>query len=142
MSIQKQEVKKYNVLVKRIDRQQAVAETHGQQITLAIQGTDPNLGFTAPETVLAAFGACILSNVTKGAMEMNLQVEDASIEFNAVKRLEPLGYENLHFTLSLHSAEPSKKLQALYDRATTDGTATRALLEGLKPQGKLNVQSK
>jgi len=29
----------------------------------------------------------------------------------------------------------------LFKRATTDGTATNALLEGIKPQGKLNIQS-
>lgn len=142
MNTQTPEMKKFKVSVKRISPQQAVAETHGQKVTLAIQGKDPNLGFTAPETVLAAFGACILSNVTKGAMEMGLQVSDASIEFDAMKRLEPLGYEDLQYTLTLHSPEPLEKLQTLYDRATTDGTATRALLEGLKPQGKLNIHSK
>jgi uncharacterized OsmC-like protein len=139
MNTQTPEMKKFKASVKRISQEQAVAETHGQKITLAIQGKDPNLGFTAPETVLAAFGACILSNVTKGAMEMGLQVSDASIEFEAIKRLEPLGYEDLQYTLTLHSPEPPEKLQALYDRATTDGTATRALLEGLKPQGKLSI---
>jgi uncharacterized OsmC-like protein len=139
MNTQTPEMKKFKASVKRISQEQAVAETHGQKITLAIQGKDPNLGFTAPETVLAAFGACILSNVTKGAMEMGLQVNDASIEFEAMKRLEPLGYEDLQYTLTLHSPEPPEKLQALYDRATTDGTATRALLEGLKPQGKLSI---
>lgn len=139
MNSQTPEMKKFKVSVKRISQQQAVAETHGQKVTLAIQGKDPNLGFTAPETVLAAFGACILSNVTKGAMEMGLQVSDASIEFDAMKRLEPLGYEDLQYTLTLHSPEPLEKLQALYERATTDGTATRALLEGLKPQGKLSI---
>lgn len=142
MEAQKQEVKKFNVQVKRISPQQAVAETHGQKITLAIQGKDPNLGFTAPETVLAAFGACILSNVTKGAMEMGLKVEEASIEFNAVKRMQPLGYEDLQYTLTIQSPEPQEKLQALYERATTVGTATQALLEGLKPQGKLAIQLK
>ena len=139
MNTQTPEMKKFKVSVKRISQQQAVAETHGQKVTLAIQGKDPNLGFTAPETVLAAFGACILSNVTKGAMEMGLQVNDASIEFDAMKRLEPLGYEDLQYTLTLHSPEPPEKLQVLYERATTDGTATRALLEGLKPQGKLSI---
>lgn len=137
----KQEAKKFVVSVKRISMQQAVAETHGQKVTLAIQGKDPNLGFTAPETVLAAFGACILSNVTKGAMEMGVQVDDASIEFSAMKRWEPMGFDDLHYTLTLNSPEPAEKLQALYECATTDGTATKALLEGLKPQGKLAIQS-
>jgi len=140
METQKQAVKKYNVQVKRISNKQAVAETHGQKLTLAIQGQDPSLGFTAPETVLAAFGACILSNVTKGAAAMNLQVEGASIEFNALKRSNPLGFEDLTYTLNIQSTEPPEKLQALFERATTNGTATNALLEGLMPQGKLNIQ--
>jgi len=131
MKAQKQETKKFKVNVKRISPQQAVAETHGQKVTLAIQGKDP---------VLAAFGACILSNVTKGAAEMGLQVADASIEFSALKRLAPLGYEDLQYTLTLQSPEPPEKLQALYEYATTDGTATKALLEGLKPQGALKIQ--
>ena len=86
MNAQTPKKKQFKINVKRISPQQAVAETHGQKITLAIQGKDPNLGFTAPEAVLAAFGACILSNVTKGATEMGLKIEDASIEFSALKR--------------------------------------------------------
>ena len=142
MDTSKQEVKKFNVRVKRVSQQLASVEAHGQKMTLAIQGKDPNLGFTAPETVLAAFGACILSNVTKGAADMGLQIEEASIEFNALKRQEPLGFEGLQYTLIIQSAEPPKKLQALYDRATTDGTATNALLEGLKPHGQLTIYPK
>lgn len=140
MESQNQEVKKFNVNVKRISLQQAVAETHGQEITLAIQGKNPNLGFTAPETVLAAFGACILSNVTKGAAEMGLIVEDVSIEFSAFKRWEPAGFDDLQYTLNIKSAEPKEKLQALYEHAAIDGTATKALLEGLQPQSKLKIQ--
>jgi len=140
METPKQEVKRFNVKVKRISQQQAVAETHGQKLTLAIQGKDPSLGFTPPETVLAAFGACILSNVTKGAVEMGLNVNEVSIEFSALKRWEPAGYDDLQYTLNIVSEEPKEKLQVLYEQATTDGTATKALLEGLKPLSKLNIQ--
>jgi len=140
METPNQEVKKFNVKVKRISQQQAIAETHGQKLTLAIQGKDPNLGFTAPETVLAAFGACILSNVTKGAVEMGLNVNEVSIEFSALKRWEPAGYDDLQYTLNIVSVESKEKLQVLYEQATTDGTATKALLEGLKPLSKLNIQ--
>ena len=142
MDAAKQQIKKFAVQVKRISQQQAVAETHGDQITLAIQGKDPNLGFTAPEAVLAAFGTCILSNVTKGAAEMGLQIDEAGIEFSALKRLQPLGYEDLQYTLTIQSPEPREKLEALYERAVTDGTATNALLEGLRPQGQLTVHPK
>ncbi|RMF02003.1 MAG: hypothetical protein D6768_09315 [Chloroflexi bacterium] len=81
-----------------------------------------------------------MSNVTKGAAEMGLQVDDASVEFNATKRMNPLGFEDLAYTLNIRSAESPEKLQALFERATTDGTATNALLEGLIPEGNLNIQ--
>ena len=46
----------------------ATARTEARQaLDLAIKGGDPTLGFTAPATLLAAFGACILSGITRGA---------------------------------------------------------------------------
>jgi uncharacterized OsmC-like protein len=140
MNLENQASKKFIVNVKRTSKQLALAETHGQKLTLAIDGSDPSLGFTAPETVLAAFGACVLSNITKGAKQMNLQVEGANIEFSAYKRSNPLGFHDLKYVITILSPEPKEKLMELYGKATTDGTATNSLLEGLKPQGKLNVQ--
>ena len=132
--------KKFNVLVSRISPQQVVAEAHGQKITLSTKGDDPSLGFTAPETVFVAFGACMLTNLQKGAAEMGLTIQDASVEFDAAKRSNPLGFEDIHFTLHVKSHEPQERLQILFD-AITEGTATQALLEGIKPQGKLHIQS-
>jgi hypothetical protein len=71
---------------------------------------------------------------------MNLQVEGANIEFSAYKRSNPLGFHDLKYVITILSPEPKEKLMELYAKATTDGTATNSLLEGLKPQGKLNVQ--
>jgi uncharacterized OsmC-like protein len=133
--------KKFNILVSRINPQQVVAEAHGQKITLSTKGDDPSLGFTAPEAVLVAFGSCVLMNLAKGAAEMGLEIQDSSVEFDAVKRSNPLGFEDIHFTLHIKSPEPKEKLQALYKKATTNGTAANALLEGLKPQGNLYIQS-
>ncbi|MCL4396495.1 MAG: hypothetical protein M1482_17110 [Chloroflexi bacterium] len=73
---------------------------------------------------------------------MGLQIDDAGIEFSALKRMRPLGYEDLQYTLTIQSPESREELQALYERAVTDGTATNALLEGLKPQGKLTIRPK
>jgi hypothetical protein len=55
----------FDVQVKRISGGRAEVEAHGQKITLATRGDDPNLGITAPETVLAAFGTCVISNINK-----------------------------------------------------------------------------
>ena len=131
---------RFHVAVKRISGQKARAEAHGQTLELAIKGGDPTLGFTAPETLLAAFGACILSNVTRNAAEMGLRVEHAEVVFDGVKHADPLGIDPLRYRVILHSPESAEALQDLYRRATTDGTATNALLNGLDPAGELTIE--
>lgn len=131
---------RFHVEVRRISGQKARAEAHGQTLELAIKGGDPTLGFTAPETLLAAFGACILSNVTRTAAEMDLRVDHAEVVFDGVKHTDPLGIDPLAYRVVLHSAEKAEALQELYRRATTDGTATNALLTGLQPAGALTIE--
>ena len=89
----------------------------------------------------ATIGTCVISNINKMAGESGLKIEDVSIEFRAKKRLAPLGFNDLRYTITIQSPEPKEKLQALYRKATTNGTATNALLEGLKPTGELNIIS-
>lgn len=132
--------KVFHVEVKRIDGGQAIGEAHGEKITLSTNGKIPSLGMTAPEAVLASFGACIVSNVNKIANEMELKIDDVEIKFEAKKRLDPLGFEGLNYEIAIYSKEPVDKLQLLYDRSTTNGTATNALLEGLKPERRLTIK--
>lgn len=132
--------KKFSVGLKRINPSQVVAETHWQKIILSTKWDDPTLWFTAPETVLTALGACIMTNIAKGAMEMGLKIEDSNIEISALKRNDPLGFDDLEYTVNIKSTEPIKKLQILFDRATNNGTATNAIIEWLKPNSKLNIQ--
>ena len=131
----------FDVKVKRISGGRAEVEAHGQKITLATRGDDPNLGITAPETVLEAFGTCVISNINKLAGEAGLKIDDVSIEFQTKKRLTPLGFDNLRYTITIQSPESKEKLKVLYKKATTNGTATNALLEGLKLIGELNIIS-
>ena len=133
-------IKKFSVEIKRISPQQVIAETHWQKMILSTKGDDPTLGFTAPETALTALGACIMTNIAKVAMEMGLKIEDSSIEINALKRNDPLGFDDLEYTVNIKSSEPIEKLQILHDRATNNWTATNALLEWLKPKNRLNIQ--
>jgi uncharacterized OsmC-like protein len=137
---EQQSKKKISVIISQINPQQVVAEAHGQKITLSIVGDDPSTGLTAPEVVLTALGTCIVSNIKKGAREMGLHIDDVAITVTAEKRIDPLGLNNVQYAVTLRSSEPKEKLQALYERATTNGTATNALLEGIKPQGKLKIQ--
>jgi uncharacterized OsmC-like protein len=133
-------VPRFHVEVKRVSGKIARAEAHGQTLELAIKGGDPTLGFTAPETLLAAFGACILSNVTRNAAEMGLRVDHAEVVFDGVKHTDPLGIDPLGYRVVIHSPEPPDALRDLYRKATTDGTATNALLNGLVPAGELVIE--
>jgi len=139
--MQKQDKKIFNVEVKKISDEHALVQAHGQKLTLSIKGTDPSLGLTAPETVMGAFGACIVSNITNEAAKRGLQVGDVVIEFTASKRTTPLGFEDLHYSVTIQSDDSAEELQKLFKRATTNGTATNALLEGLKPSGELHIQT-
>ena len=109
---------------------------------MAIKGGDPTLGFNPPETLLAALGGCILSNVTRNATEMGLVIEGAEVVFDATKRPEPLGIDPLPYRVILTRKEPAARLQELYRIATTDGAATNALLGGVNPEGELVVKPK
>ena len=132
---------RFRVTVTRVDERHALAQAHGQTLDLAIKGGDPTLGFTPPETILAAFGACMLSNVTRGAAELGLRVDEAWVVFDGARRTEPLGIDPLRYQLVMRSPEPPAALEELYRRATTDGTATNALLGGMAPEGELIVEA-
>jgi uncharacterized OsmC-like protein len=131
---------RFHVSVTRTTQTTARAEAHGQALDLAIKGGDPTLGFTPPETLFAALGACILSNVTRKAAEMGLVIEGAEVVFDAARRSEPLGIDPLRYRLILTSDEPAARLQELYRIATTDGAATNAILNGVTPESELVVQ--
>lgn len=131
---------RFHVEVRRTSSDMARAEAHGQTLDIAIKGGDPTLGFTAPETLLAAFGACILSGVTRDAAERGLRVDGAEAIFDGVKRIDPLGIDPLGYRVVIHSPEPAEVLRDLYHRATTDGAATNVLLRGVDPVGVLVIE--
>jgi hypothetical protein len=134
-------IPRFHVEVKRTSGQMARAEAHGQTLDLAIKGGDPSLGFTAPEALLASFGACILSGITRDAAERGLRVDHAEVVFDGVKHIDPLGIDPLSYRVVIHSPEPEAVLQDLYRRATTDGAATNALLRGISPTGELVIEA-
>jgi len=131
---------RFHVEVRRTSELMARAEAHGQTLDLAIKGGDPSLGFTAPEALLASFGACILSGITRDAAERGLQIDRAEVVFDGVKHIDPLGIDPLAYRVIIHSPEPADALQDLYQRATTDGAATNALLRGISPTGELVIE--
>ncbi|NCP86294.1 MAG: osmotically inducible protein C [Anaerolineae bacterium CG_4_9_14_3_um_filter_57_17] len=130
----------YHVTATIQDDSHALIETRGHELTLNVKKGSGDAGFNAAETLLAALGACILTNVNAISEKMRLKVESARIEFDAVRRDEPPALTEIRYRLILKSPEPPEKLQELADLCFKWGTVTNTLVNGLTPQGALVIE--
>ena len=64
----------YQVNVTIQDESHALAETRGHRLTLNVKKGAGEAGFNAAETLLAALGACMLTNVNAISEKMRLKV--------------------------------------------------------------------
>ena len=129
----------YAVTVSRQDERRAVAATRGHELTLNIKKGDGSAGFNAAETLVAALGACVLTNVNAIAAKMRLQLNDVQMRFTAVRQDEPPILTEIRYELVLDSPEPPEKLEELYRLSVKWGTVTSTLMQGLRPQGHVTI---
>lgn len=130
----------YHVTASIQDDAHALVETRGHQLTLNVKKGAGEAGFNAAETLLAALGACMLTNVNAIGQKMRLQIDQARIEFDATRQNEPLALTEIRYRLILQSPEPAEKLQELADMCFKWGTVTNTLVNGLVPQGTLVIE--
>ena len=130
----------YAVSVTRQDEGRATATTRDHQLTLNVRKGDGRPGFNAAETLLAALGACILTNVNAITAKMRLPLEDAQVRFEAARRDEPPALTHITYELILDSPAPPEKLEELYRLAVKWGTVMNTLTGGLTPQGSLTIR--
>lgn len=130
----------YHVIVTTQDDSHALAEARGHQLTLNVKKGSGEAGFNAAETLLAALGACILTNVNAIGEKMRLQIDEARIEFNVDRRDEPPALTEIRYQLILKSPEPREKLEELHQLCLKWGTVTNTIIPGLTPQGALIVE--
>jgi uncharacterized OsmC-like protein len=131
----------YHVTATIQDDSRALVEARGHRLTLNVKKGAGEAGFNAAETLLAALGACILTNVNAIGTKMRLQIDAARIEFDAVRRDEPPALTEIRYRLILKSPEPREKLEELHELCVKWGTVTNTLINGLTPQGELVVES-
>lgn len=129
----------YAVTVTRQDERRAIASARGHEMALNIKKGDGSAGFNAAETLLAALGACVLTNINAIAAKMRLRLDDAQMRFAAVRQDEPPMLTEIRYELVLDSPEPPEKLAELYRLAVKWGTITSTLMQGLTPQGHLTL---
>jgi uncharacterized OsmC-like protein len=131
----------YHVTAEIQDASHALIETRGHRLTLNVKKGAGEAGFNAAETLLAALGACMLTNVNAIGEKMRLKVDSARIEFEAARRDEPPALTEIRYKLILKSHESAEKLQELADLCFKWGTVTNTLVNGLVPQGTLIVEN-
>jgi uncharacterized OsmC-like protein len=130
----------YQVTVARQDDAHAIAATRGHTLTLNVKKGDGAAGFNAAETLLAALGACLLTNVNALGEKMRVQINAARIEFDAERRDEPPALTRITYRLILDSPAPEDQLRELHDLCFKWGTVTNTLLNGIAPEGTLVVE--
>jgi uncharacterized OsmC-like protein len=129
----------YHVNVTIQDDSHALAETRGHRLQLNVKKGAGEAGFNAAETLLAALGACILTNVNAIGEKMHLQIDAARMEFDAARRDEPPALTEIRYKLILKSPEAPEKLAELHDLCVKWGTVTNTVINGLTPQGELVI---
>lgn len=115
------------------DESHAEAETRGHRLPLNVKKGSGESGFNAVETLLAALGACLLTNVNAIGGKRRPEIRAARIEFDATRRDEPPALTEIRYRLILGSPEPSGKLQELADLCFKWGMVTNTLVNGLVP---------
>lgn len=130
----------YHVTATRVDDSHARITARGHELTLNVKKGSGEAGFNAAETLLAALGACLLTNVNAIGAKMRLRIDEARIEFDAARRDEPPALTEIRYRLILKSPEPAEKLQELADLCFKWGTVTNTLINGLVPQGTLVIE--
>lgn len=130
----------YHVTVTIQDDSHALAEARGHKLTLNVKKGAEEAGFNAAETLLAALGACLLTNVTAIGEKMHLKIDDARMEFEAVRRDEPPALTEIRYKLILKSPESPEKLAELHDLCVKWGTVTNTVINGLVPKGELVIE--
>lgn len=127
----------YHVTADQLDGSRARVTARGHDLTLSIKKGSGEAGFNAAETLLAALGACMLTNVNAISAKMRLHIDSARIEFDAVRRDDPPGLMQVDCRLILDSPEPAAKLHELHELSVKWGTVTNTLTAGLTPHGSL-----
>ena len=71
---------------------------------------------------------------------MHLKIDEARIEFEAVRCDEPPALTEIRYKLILKSPEPPEKLAELHDLCVKWGKVTNTLIKGLTTQGELVIE--
>jgi len=132
----------YNVTVTKIADGVGQAQAAGkpERITLDIsRDSNPELPNPA-ELLLAAFGGCLLKNISKLAPKMRLVIDDARVEVTGVREDHPPRIASISYQLVLSTKEPKEKIARLVDYLHAYGTVYNTLIPRLSVAETIMLQ--
>lgn len=131
MASEEKGLRVYRVQVRRENEMHAAASVRNHELRLGVRRGDPTAGFNAVETLLAALGTCIITNINALADKMHLQVDEATVDLAGYRREDPPALVRIDVTITLESPEPEDKLRRLKELAIQYGTVTNTLAAGV-----------
>ncbi len=132
-------MRKYKVVIDSLGKERVVARSHGFKIGLGAARGDSSAGFNAAETLLAAFGTCLATNINSISRQMHLRIEGFEIEVEGIRLEGPPRISQIKYSVKFRSPEPEEKLEKLLSLCIKYGTVTNTLVRGLKVLGKMRT---
>lgn len=136
----KMKLRTYFVEVERQDEAHARASSNGHILNLGVRRGDSAAGFNATETLLAALGGCLITNLNALAEKMRLKVNRISVEIEGDRRDDPPALIQVRYRLLLDSPESPEKLTRLHELAFKWGTVTNTLINGVSVSGEMELR--
>lgn len=132
--------KNIQVTVINQDGYHALAQAREHTLLLNVKKGSGEAGFTAAETLIAALGTCLMTNINGIGEKMRLKIDEARIEFTATRSDDPAVITDLAYQLFLKSSESPEILAELFEVSKKWGTVTNTLIGGITPKGELIVE--
>jgi len=129
----------YNVTITKIADgvgQAQAAKKSGKVVLDISRDSSPNLPNPA-ELLLAAFGGCLLKNISKLAPKMRLVIDDVRVDVTGVREDDPPHIASISYQLVLTTEEPKEKIARLVDYLHAYGTVYNTLIPRLNVTEKI-----
>ncbi len=132
----------YNVTMTKIADEvghvQAPEKSEGIMLDIS-RDSNPDL-LNPAELLLAAFGGCLLKNISKLAPKMRLVIDEARVQVTGVRQDDPPHIESISYQLVLTTQEPKQKIERLVDYLHNYGTVYNTLLPLLSVTEKIMLE--
>ena len=118
----------------------ARATGKAEEVRLDIaRDSNPDL-LNPAELLLAAFGGCLLKNISKLAPKMRLVIDDVRVEVTGMREDSPPRIASISYQLVLTTQEPKEKIERLVDYLHDYGTVYNTLIPMLSVTEKIMLE--